>query len=85
LGFCPPCCINLCFPRKPFCPIGCLGVQSPNVSMKAVCLFVFFSYTYGLTEPGGFRLCSWSLWKALKGKGCIGLVPWCLDLWCKSS
>jgi hypothetical protein len=37
------------------------------------------------TEPGGFRSCSWCLWKALHEEGCMGLVPWSLDLQCKSS
>jgi len=36
------------------------------------------------TEPGCFRLCSWWLWKALNKEGCVGLVPWRLDLLCKS-
>jgi hypothetical protein len=30
-------------------------------------------------------LCSWCLWKALNEERCMGLVPWHLDLWCKSS
>jgi hypothetical protein len=42
LGFSPPCYNNLYFPRKLFCLIGCLGVQSPNVSMKEGSLFVLF-------------------------------------------
>ncbi len=37
------------------------------------------------TEPGCFRLPSWSLWKALEEEGCIGLVSWRLDLRCRSS
>jgi hypothetical protein len=37
------------------------------------------------TQPWCFRLCSRCLWKALDEEGCMGLVPWCLDLWCKSS
>jgi hypothetical protein len=32
-----------------------------------------------------FRWCSWCLWKALDEEGCMGLVPWCLVLWRKSS
>jgi hypothetical protein len=30
------------------------------------------------------KSCSWYFWKALDEEGCIGLVSWCLDLWCKS-
>jgi hypothetical protein len=37
------------------------------------------------TQPGCFRSCFWSLWKALEEEGCMGLVPWRLDLWCRSS
>ncbi len=37
------------------------------------------------TEPGCFRSCSWSLWKALDNEGCIGLFLWHLDLLCMSS
>jgi hypothetical protein len=37
------------------------------------------------TEPGCFRSCSWCLWKALDEERCMGLVPWHLELWCKSS
>jgi hypothetical protein len=37
------------------------------------------------TKPGCFKSCSWCLWKALNKEGCMGFVPWCLDLWCKSS
>ncbi len=91
LGFCPPCCINLYFPRKPFCGIGCLGVQAlMYLWRKVVCLFLFFSClwdppNWDALDCGCFRLCSWSLWKALNEQGCIGLVPWCLDVWCKSS
>ncbi len=36
-------------------------------------------------ELGCFRSCSWCLWKALDEDGCMGLVPWHLDLQCKSS
>ncbi len=52
---------------------------------KVVCLFCFCTYDFHRTQPGCFRLCSWSLWKALKEEGCIGLVSWHLDLWCRSS
>jgi hypothetical protein len=37
------------------------------------------------TELGCFRSCARCLWKALNEDGCMGLVPWCWDLWCKSS
>ncbi len=37
------------------------------------------------TESRCFRLCSWYLLKSLDEEGCMGLVPWCLDLQCKSS
>jgi hypothetical protein len=47
---------------------------------KVVCFVVMRS-----TELGCFRSCSWCLWKALDKEGCMGLVPWCLDLRCKSS
>ncbi len=45
---------------------------------KVVCLFCFV--VMKSTELGCFISCSWSLWKALKEEGCIGLVPWRLDL-----
>ncbi len=37
------------------------------------------------TKLGCFRSCSWCLCKALDDEGCMGLVPWCLDLRWKSS
>jgi hypothetical protein len=37
------------------------------------------------TKLGCFRLCSTCLWKALSQEGCMGLVPWRLNLRCKSS
>ncbi len=36
-------------------------------------------------RKGCFKSCSWCLWKALDKEGCMGLVPWHLDLQCKSS
>jgi len=52
--------------------------------MKQGCVFVLFCFIrMRSTELGCFRWCSWSLWKVLKEDGCINLVPWCLDLWCK--
>jgi hypothetical protein len=53
------------------------------LSMKEGSLFCFVLMRS--TEPGCFRSCSWSLWKALDEEGCMGLVRWHLDLWCKSS
>jgi hypothetical protein len=53
---------------------------------KVVCLFYFVLFCFVLmrsTKPGCFRSCSWSLWKALDDEGCMGLVPWRLDLRCK--
>jgi len=47
---------------------------------KVVCFVVMRS-----TKLGCFRSCSWCLWKALNKKGCMGLVPWHLHFWCKSS
>jgi hypothetical protein len=50
---------------------------------KVVCLFCFVLMRS--TELGCFRSASWCLWKALYEEGCMGLVPWRLDLQCKSS
>jgi len=53
---------------------------------KVVCLFCFVLFVLmRFTELGCFRSHSWCLWKALNEDGCLSLVPWCLDLWCKSS
>ncbi len=49
---------------------------------KVVC-FVCFVIMRS-TQLGCFRSCSWCLWKALDKKGCMGSVPWHLDLRCKS-
>jgi hypothetical protein len=35
-------------------------------------------------KPRCLKSHSWSLWKALKEEGCINLVPWPLDLRCRS-
>ncbi len=56
-----------------------------HLSMKEGCLFVFCFVLMGSTEPGCFKSPSWSLWKALKEEGCMGLVPWRLDMRWKSS
>jgi hypothetical protein len=50
-----------------------------------VCFVLFCFVVMRYTEPGCFRSCSWCLWKALDKEGCMGLVPWRLDLRCKSS
>jgi hypothetical protein len=52
-----------------------------NVKEGSLFCFVVMRFT----EPRCFRLCSWCLWKALDEEGCMGLVPWHLDLWCKHS
>jgi len=56
-----------------------------NLSMKEGSLFCFV--VMRSTKLECFRSCSWCLWKALdrRGEGCMGLVPWRLDFWCKSS
>jgi hypothetical protein len=54
-----------------------------HLSMKEGSLFCFVGMRS--TEPGCFRPCSWCLWKALNEDGCLGLLPWHLDLQCKSS
>jgi hypothetical protein len=50
------------------------------LSMKEGSLFCFV--VMRSTEPGCFRSCSWRLWKAFDEEGCMGLVPWRLDLCC---
>ncbi len=50
---------------------------------KKVILFCFV--VMRSIESRWFRSCSWCLWKALNKQGCMGLVPWRLDLQCKSS
>jgi len=50
---------------------------------KVVCLFCFVLMRS--IELGCFRLCSWCLWKGLDEERCMNLVPWGLDLQCKSS
>ncbi len=79
LGFCPPCCINLYFPRKPFCLIGCLGVQSPNVSMKEGSLFVlFFSYLWDPPNQDASD-CVLGLFGKLSRRR--GALAWFHDIW----
>ncbi len=53
--------------------------------IKVVCFVLFWSLVMKSTKLRCFRLCSWCLWKAFNKEGCMGLVPWHLDLWCKSS
>jgi len=56
-----------------------------NLWRKVVSLFCFVLFVLmKSTGLGCLRLFSWSLWKALDEEGCMGLVPWCLDLRCKS-
>ncbi len=44
------------------------------LSMKEGSLFVLFLFVLMRSiEPGCFKSHSWSLWKALKKEGCIGL------------
>jgi hypothetical protein len=57
-----------------------------HLSMKEGSLFFLFcSLIMRSTELGCFRSLSWCLSKALDKEGCMGLVPWRLDLQCKSS
>jgi hypothetical protein len=56
--------------------------------MKEGSLFVCFVLFVLMRDPlkGDVSDCrSWSLWKAIKEEGCMGLVSWRLDLWCRSS
>ncbi len=77
------------FQENHFVSLGVWGFKAlMYLWRKVVCLFYFFhAYETHWTGmlPGCFRLCSWSLWNALKEEGCISLVPWWLDLQCKSS
>jgi hypothetical protein len=57
--------------------------RSINLSMKEGSLFCFV--VMRSTEPRCFKSWSWSLWKALDEEACMGLVPWRLELSCKSS
>jgi hypothetical protein len=56
------------------------GFPKANPSMKEGNLFCFV--VMRSTELGCFRSCSWCLPKALGEEGCMGLVPWHLDLQC---
>jgi hypothetical protein len=56
-----------------------------HLSMKQGSLFCFCFVLMRSTEPRCFRSCTYCLWKALNEYGCMGLVPWHLDLQCKSS
>jgi hypothetical protein len=56
-----------------------------HLSMKQGSLFCFCFVVMRSTEPRCFRSCTYCLWKALNEYGCMGLVPWHLDLQCKSS
>jgi hypothetical protein len=52
---------------------------------KVVCFLLFCFVVMRSTKLGCFRSCSLYLWKALNEEECMGLVPWRLDLQCKSS
>ncbi len=54
------------------------NLRKKDPSMKQGNFFVLF-VLMKCTEQGCFRLCSWSLLKALKEEGCISLVSWHLD------
>jgi hypothetical protein len=60
-----------------------IGLYLTHLSMKEGSLFSFVGMRS--TEPGCFRSSYWCLWKALDEEWCMGLVPWRLDLQCKSS
>jgi len=73
-----------------------LPAISKNLNDLKVCPIIISIYEerwFGLvcfvvmrsTEPGCFRSCSWCRWKALDEERCMGLIPWHLDLWCKTS
>ncbi len=71
-----------------------VAARRKNVICKqSICNYIcnFLSHTsmlcriYLTCHQSCFRFCSWSLWKALNEEGCMGLVPWRLDLRCKSS
>ncbi len=70
---------------KPFCPLWRLENDFKTIYLwsKVVCLFCFVLMRS--IELGCFRLCSWCLWKGLDEERCMHLVPWGLDLQCKSS
>jgi hypothetical protein len=60
----------------------------PSMKEGSLFCFVLLCFCFVVTrctELVCFRSCSWCLWKALDDKGCMGLVPWRLDLQCKSS
>jgi len=56
------------------------------LSMKQGSLFVLFCFiVMRPTKLRCFKSSFWCLWKALDEEACLGLVPWRLDLQCKSS
>ncbi len=56
-----------------------------HLSMKEGSLFCFVLFCrYEIHWTGMLQIMFWCLWKALNEEGCMGLVPWHLDLWCKS-
>jgi hypothetical protein len=60
-----------------------LSIGDLHLSMKEGSLFCFVVMRF--TKLGCFSLCCWCLWKALDEEGCMGLVPGCLNLQCRSS
>jgi len=82
-GSCQICCLAIC---KTAHLLTKQGHKYPIYLWRKVVCFVLFCFVVMIyTEPGCFRSCSWCLWKALHEEGCMGLVPWRLDLRCKSS
>jgi hypothetical protein len=54
-----------------------------DLSMKEGSLFC--NYEIQDASDRVLGVLSWCVWKVLDEVGCMGLVPWHLDLWCKSS
>jgi len=64
----------------------------PQLELSCACVYIYMKegslfcfVVMRSTELRFFRSCSWCLWKALDEEGCMGLVPWPLNLQCKSS
>jgi hypothetical protein len=82
---------SIYFSNRTLCRFNILPWESPwqhralpyTSILKEGSLFSFV--VMRCTEPGCFRSSSWCLWKALNEEWCMGLIPWRLDLWCKSS
>jgi len=68
--------------HDPWRELGGGRVGRANLSMKEGSLFCSYEIHWTRMLPIVFLVS----WKALNEEGCImGLVSWCLDLWCKSS